>query len=102
MPPYELTKEATSDLEAIFRYTISQWGEEQARVYSEKLSQCFRKMARKEVAFRAFSATYPTALVTRCEHHYIFYMQPEGKRPIIFAILHERMDILTRLQDRLE
>jgi len=102
MPPYELTREATSDLEGIFRYTISQWGEKQARVYSEKLSLHFKKITRKEVAFRAFSETYPTALVTRCEHHYIFYIQSEESRPIIFAVLHERMDILTRLKDRLE
>ena len=87
MPPYELTKEATSDLEGIFRYTIS---------------QCFRKIARKDVVSRTFSKTYPTALVTRCEHHYIFYIQSEESRPIIFAVLHERMDILTRLKGRLE
>ncbi len=37
MPPYELSKEATSDLEGIFRYTIKQWGEKQAKIYSEKL-----------------------------------------------------------------
>ena len=39
MPPYELTEEATSDLEGIFRYTIQYWGEKQARIYSDKLSQ---------------------------------------------------------------
>lgn len=102
MPSYELTEEATFDLEGIFRYTINQWGEKQARVYSEKLNQCFGNIAGKEVASRAFSKTYPEARVTRCEHHYIFYTQPEGKRPIIFAILHESMDLLGRLQDRLE
>lgn len=102
MPSYELTQEATSDLEGIFRYTINQWGEKQARVYSEKLSQCFRKLATKEVASRAFSETYPAAHVTRCEHHFIFYIQSENNPPIIFAILHERMDIIARLQNRLE
>jgi toxin ParE1/3/4 len=102
MPPYELTEEATSDLEGIFRYTIQHWGEKQARIYSDKLSQCFRKLATKEVTSRAFSETVPEALITRCEHHFIFYIQSEDKRPIIFAILHERMDLIARLQNRLE
>jgi len=102
MQSYKLTPEADSDLEGIFRYTINQWGEKQARVYSEKLSLCFIKIAKKEVASRAFSEKYPEALVTRCEHHFIFYIQPQENQPIIFAILHERMDILARLQDRLE
>ena len=102
MPSYELTKEATSDLEGIFRYTINQWGEKQARIYSEKLSLCFRKIANKGIVSRTFSETFPEALVTRCEHHFIFYIQPEGNRPIIFAILHKRMDLLVRLQHRLE
>jgi toxin ParE1/3/4 len=100
--PYELTPEATADLEGIFRYTIQHWGEKQARTYSEKLSQCFRKVASKKVTSRAFSETYPEALVTRCEHHFIFYIQSEENPPIIFAILHERMDLLVRLQNRLE
>ncbi|MCH7624048.1 MAG: type II toxin-antitoxin system RelE/ParE family toxin [Nitrospinae bacterium] len=104
MPPYELTKEATSDLEGIFRYTINQWGEKQARIYSEKLGRCFRKIAGKKVVPRTFSETFPEALVTRCEHHFIFYIQPEREenRPIIFSVLHERMDLLARLQGRLE
>ncbi|MCH8313885.1 MAG: type II toxin-antitoxin system RelE/ParE family toxin [Nitrospinae bacterium] len=58
MPPYELTKEATSDLEGIFRYTINQWGEKQARIYSEKLGRCFRKIAGKKVVPRTFSETF--------------------------------------------
>jgi len=102
MPPYELTKEATSDLEGIFRYTINQWGEKQARIYSEKLGLCFRKIANEEIVSRTFLETYPEALVTRCEHHYIFYVQEKGNRPIIFAILHKRMDLLVHLQHRLE
>ena len=58
MPPYELTKEATSDLEGIFRYTINQWSEKQARIYSEKLGRCFRKIAGKKVVSRTFSETF--------------------------------------------
>lgn len=98
---YELTKEADSDLEGIVRYTIKQWGEPQAEKYAEKLHQCFEKIARREAASRTFSEKYPQALVARCDRHYVFYLHPEEKRPIILAVLHERMDILARLKERL-
>jgi toxin ParE1/3/4 len=39
--------------------------------------------------------------VTRCEHHYVFYLPPEGQKPRIIAVLHENMDLLARLEDRL-
>ncbi|MFQ5444170.1 MAG: type II toxin-antitoxin system RelE/ParE family toxin [Nitrospinales bacterium] len=101
MPGYELTAEADSDLEDIARYTIREWGTKQAAQYAGKLERCFEKIARKEAVFRSFSEKLPEASVTRCEHHYIFYLHPEGKRPVIFAVLHERMDLLARLKDRL-
>jgi toxin ParE1/3/4 len=39
------------------------------------------------------------ARIFRCEHHYIVWLAEE--RPIIIAILHERMDVVQRLRDRL-
>ncbi len=99
---YELTRDAEADLKAIARYTIEQWGEAQAKSYLGKISQCFRNIANNKVTSRTFSEKFPEARVVRCEHHYIFHLAPEGKPPIIFAVLHERMDMLTRLKDRLE
>jgi toxin ParE1/3/4 len=37
--------------------------------------------------------------IHRCEHHYIVWF--DGKRPIIIAILHERMDFVKRMKHRL-
>ena len=101
MPVYELTEDADSDVEEIIRYTIRRWGEKQARQYADKLHRCFEKIAGKEVVSRPFSKKYPKALVTRCEHHYVFCLHPEGKPPRVFAVLHERMDMLVRLKKRL-
>ena len=39
MRPYELTKDAETDLEGIARYTIEHWGEVQAKSYLDKISQ---------------------------------------------------------------
>jgi toxin ParE1/3/4 len=37
--------------------------------------------------------------IHRCEHHYIVWLDED--RPIIIAVLHERMDFVRRLKDRL-
>ncbi len=101
MRPYELTRDAEADLEGIARYTIEEWGEAQAESYLGKISRCFKNIATHKTVSRTFSERFPSARVVRCEHHYILYLAPEGKKPIIFAVLHERMDMLTRLKNRL-
>lgn len=96
-----MTEDADADLEEIIRYTLDQRGLEQARLYTGKLHRCFGNIATKKTVSRPFSEKFPQARVTRCEHHYVFYLQLEGKPPPIFAVLHERMDLLARLKDRL-
>ena len=39
--------------------------------------------------------------VIRCEHHYVFYCLRKGQCPLIIAVLHENMDLLSRLRARL-
>ena len=102
MLSYELTTDADADLEGIVRYTIVEWGAEQASLYLDKLHQCFQKIAAKQVISKTFSERLPQVRVTRCEHHFIFYLHPETHKPVIIAVLHGRMDLVTRLKDRLE
>lgn len=101
MANYKLTKAADSDLESIAHYTISEWGIEQARRYVGKLDQCFQNIGAGEVFEKRFSHRMPQVYVTRCEHHYIFYLAPGGEQPIVIAVLHERMDMIACLKARL-
>ena len=39
--------------------------------------------------------------MAHCEHHYAFALPREGAPALIVAILHERMDLMTRLAERL-
>ncbi len=39
--------------------------------------------------------------MARSEHHYIFCMIRETQPALIIAILHERMDLMSRLKDHL-
>ncbi|MBP1149524.1 MULTISPECIES: type II toxin-antitoxin system RelE/ParE family toxin [unclassified Methylocaldum] len=101
MLPYELTAPAEEDLREIARYTLEQWRQRQALRYAGLLDKHLREIAARTVPSRSFSERYPQVRVSRCEHHYIFYIHPEEKPPRIIAVLHERMETLTRLKSRL-
>lgn len=102
MVPYELILPAQDDLKEIARYTLTKWGKEQSVRYARLLDKRFLEIAARTAYSRTFSIRYPQILVNRCEHHYIFYIHPEDKPPRIIAVLHERMDMLNRLKNRLE
>ena len=102
MLSYELTPDADADLEAIARYTTLEWGPEQATLYIDKLHQGFHKIATKQVMSKAFHKRLPQVFVTRCEHHYVFYLHTKKSKPVIIAVLHKRMDMLTHLKERVE
>jgi len=101
MIPYNITPAAEADLREIARYTRKQWGQAQSRRYARTLASCFQKIATGEAVQRSFSDHFPDLLATRCEHHFIFYLHPEGQKPQIIAVLHECMDLISRLRDRL-
>ena len=101
MIPYDITPAAEADLREIARYTRRQWGEAQSLRYGRTLASCFERIAAGEAVRRSFSDHFPELLATRCEHHFIFYLHPEGRKPEIIAVLHERMDLIARLRDRL-
>ncbi|TSA40348.1 MAG: type II toxin-antitoxin system RelE/ParE family toxin [Methylococcaceae bacterium] len=102
MQPYELTPSAEDDLKDIARYTLKQWDKKQSIQYAGLLEARFLEITTRSALSRTFSERYPQLQVTRCEHHYIFYIHPEGKRPCIIAVLHERMDKVARLKNRLD
>jgi len=101
MVPYELTPDAERDLREIARYTLRQWGVRQQRRYASALEAGFRAIAKRRIVPRPFSPAYPDVFVSHCEHHYIFYLHPEGQKPRILAVFHENMDLLARLAERL-
>ena len=102
MLSYELTPDADADLEDIACYTTLEWGPEQATLYIDKLHQGFHKISTKQFMRKTFYKRLPQVFVTRCEHHYVFYLHAKKAKPVIIAVLHKRMDMLTRLKERFE
>lgn len=101
MTAYILTAEAESDLRSVIRYTRAQWNAGQVRHYVSALERGMENLAEGRVPFKDLSALYPALRMARCHHHYIFCLPQEDAPALIVAILHERMDLMRRLADRL-
>ena len=101
MPSYELTEDAESDLREIWRYTCNRWSEKQADLYLDALKAGCERLATGEALCKTFPQIHPHLKSCRCEQHYLFFPQAENLPPVVIAFLHKRMDLLTRLQERL-
>jgi plasmid stabilization system protein ParE len=77
-----------------------QWGKQQSLHYASLLEARFLDIANKTAVSFQLSERYPQIRTTRCERHYIFYIHHEGKRPCIIAVLHGRMDMIAKLENR--
>lgn len=98
---YVLTDAAEVDIRGIIRYTRKQWGDAQVRRYIAGLESGIARLAAGQGAFKDMSALYPALRMARCDHHYVFCLPRENAPALIVAVLHERMDLMTRLADRL-
>lgn len=99
---YVLTNGAEADLRDIIRYTRKQWSDVQIRRYITKLEQSFERLALGQAPFRDISALYPALRMAHCEHHYVFCLPRDNEPALIVGIFHERMDLMTRLGNRLD
>lgn len=101
MPKYRLTPGAEKDLGEIARYTLRTWGEAQMRRYEAALIACFEALADRRADARWPLPHRPELRQVRCQHHYVFAIDHPQEPVTIVAVLHETMDLVTRLRDRL-
>lgn len=94
-----LILEAEEDLTKIWLYTYETWGLEQADHYYDQIVACCEAVGEDKLQAKSIDGLPLGVSVQRCQQHYIFYMPDD--RPIILAILHERMDIVKRLKGRI-
>jgi toxin ParE1/3/4 len=90
----KLTEPAELDFRDIFSYTLQQWGDQQAALYSAKIDAAFDIIMRNpNVGIRRHGAlVYPVG------KHKIFYRIHEPTLYII-RILHHRMDPARHLDE---
>ncbi len=99
MRAYDLTLAAEEDLRGIWRYTYETWGADQADRYFGQIEECCDAVGEGRARSRSFETLPQGVRIHRCEHHYIVWLAAD--RPVVIAILHERMDFVRRLKDRL-
>lgn len=65
-------------------------------------SDCFRHSPEGVGPFKDMDALYQNLRLVHCEHHYIFCVVSPDAPALVVAILHERMDLMVRIGDRLK
>jgi toxin ParE1/3/4 len=100
MPKYILTNKAVTDLSDIWNYTYSKWSEIQADKYYQLLIDTCDKIADNPDLGKDYSIVIDNLLGFRAGRHIIFYRRLEGDKIKVIRILHDQMDLGSRLQDK--
>ncbi|MBO7604710.1 MAG: type II toxin-antitoxin system RelE/ParE family toxin [Bacteroidales bacterium] len=93
MSKYHISRKAIEDLEGIWKYTASEWSEEQASDYYRQLYISIRNLATIQPYLRRdFSVISPELLGFMKGHHIIFFEKHSDGSVWVDRILHEKMD----------
>ena len=98
MVNYRLTPAAKDDLVGIWEYTIKAWGSKKAKQYLFDIEAKLELVASNPELGRARPEINRNYFSCPASHHIIYYLKAENHIQII-AILHQRMDIVKRLQN---
>ena len=99
MTIYRFTRSAREDLIDIWLYTRENWGEAQADSYQDSLHVCCEQIAVGRAQVKLVPGLNRIRS-HRCQHHYLFFVE-QNSSVVIIAVLHERMNLIERLRDRL-
>lgn len=92
-----LTPEAVQDLETIFEFTLLEWGYKKAEKYQDNLYDDFLRIAENPEIGSLYYFKEGDYRKLNCNKHLIFY-RTEKRKCIIVRILHERVDLKTKLE----
>ncbi|MBK8505048.1 MAG: type II toxin-antitoxin system RelE/ParE family toxin [Saprospiraceae bacterium] len=95
---YKVSKLAQQDLEEIWSYTFENWSLSQADRYYRNMVREFDKICKNPELGRPIDYVKKGNRITRLKSHLIVYKILSGKI-WIDRVLHESMDIGTRLGD---
>lgn len=97
---YKLSNKAAEDIEKIWLYTFNNWSLEQADRYVKLIFDEFEYLAQHPLTGKDFNRIRKNYRRSKVKSHLIFYKIVQEQKIIeIIRVLHERMDIETRLND---
>jgi toxin ParE1/3/4 len=95
-----VTQTAIEDMRSIWNDMDHTWNREQTNRYHYQLKRCFEEIANGHTRGRRL-ASYNLVRSVRYEHHYVIF-QAMPTQVVILAVLHERMDLMEHLKNRLD
>ncbi len=97
MANFSFTRQAVNDINNIWNYTYEHWSEKQAdKYYNDLITQCAILSGNPETG-QDYSKLIEDLKGFKVNKHIIFYNQSGKNTIVIERILHERMDLKTRL-----
>lgn len=97
MAKYHLTNKAVEDLTEIWNYTFEAWSERQANKYYKFLLESCQEVANHPNFGKQYDNVTTGLLGFKSNHHIIFFRVTSPKEIEVLRILHERMDLKSRL-----
>lgn len=101
--PHKIYPPAKRAIKDIWKYTVDQWGEDQANVYIHGLHGTIQKLAENRMIWRQL--THPGVqgvYFARYEHHYLFFRELSDGCLGVISVLHENMNLPFRLCEDLD
>jgi toxin ParE1/3/4 len=99
MARYKLTNKAVDDLTRIWNYTFDKWSENQADNYYLMLLDNCNEVAGNPELGKNYSGVTENLLGFKAGRHIIFYRKIEENEVEITRILHEQMDLKSRITE---
>lgn len=100
MRGYVLSPSARADLDAIWDYTVERWGEVQAERYVFAIRDACAALAAGSRIGKAIDEIRPGYRKLAVGSHILFYRIGNVGRIEIVRILHQRMDVGSRIGQR--
>lgn len=99
MANFQFTNKAVEDLENIWDYTFDKWSLEQADKYYSLLIDACNLIGKNPNIGKNYFGVTTELFGLKTNRHIIFYRKFSDKPVEITRILHERMDLQSRLND---
>jgi toxin ParE1/3/4 len=97
MAKYILTNKAVDDLTDIWEYTYNEWSEKQANRYYKFLLESCQEVANHPGFGKNYDEIQEDILGFKSNHHIIFFRILSANEIEVIRILHERMDLKSKL-----
>ena len=96
---YRISEKALKDIEDIWLHTLENWSVEQADRYYNLIFDEIQFIATHFDQGKNYGNVREGYRYSKVKSHLIFYRKSNDKTVEIIRVLHEKMDILNRLDD---